>query len=234
MSAIDVLEASLSTLNVLLNLSIGAVVLGLIFEYAPDLSKRVHDIIPKFVPKLGAVLVILGVAGELALHIKSGALETTIKDIQRTEIISLETYLLPRSINEEQAKSIADKIGSPFQIEYAFSATNEEEINLAIMLSEKAFSKVGWAWVDWPGALGELVTNLPGRRRIGTIPLSGVQVRILNSKLSGVADKLVDALRAVGLDNVRIDSADAPLLTANARMLIEVMIGQKPRYQVGK
>jgi|PersoiStandDraft_1058852.scaffolds.fasta_scaffold55108_2 hypothetical protein len=61
--------------------------------------------------------------------------------------------------------------------------------------------------------------------------LSGIQIRFFNSELSGVANVLVAALSEVGLLGVRVDASDGPG-TPDAPMLIEIMIGQKPRYQL--
>ncbi len=86
------LKSSLAFLNGLLDISISLVVLGLIFEFAPRLWSRFFGGAPHHhIEKLGEVLVILGVAGELALHIRSGQIEEKIKSSQREEIISLRT-----------------------------------------------------------------------------------------------------------------------------------------------
>ncbi len=142
-------------------------------------------------------------------------------------------YLAPRILTEEQHTAIAAKIASPFKIEYAFVAVTEEEVNLAIALSENSFAKAGWTWVNWPGGPNEIGTHLPGRKMVGHMVLSGIQVRVFNSHLVPVANSLVAALKDAGLGYVRIDAADGPG-NPNARMLIEIMIGQKPRLKLPK
>jgi hypothetical protein len=94
------LEHSLSTLNLALNFAIGAVVLGLLLEYIPEILS-LHGL--KSVVRLGAVLVIAGVAGELGLHIRSEQIDEQLKAQQKTTI----AQLLDRATAAEKATALA-------------------------------------------------------------------------------------------------------------------------------
>jgi hypothetical protein len=81
------LESSLSALNVALDWAITAIVVGLILEYAPEFWSKLSRKAPKrWIEKTGEILVILGVAGELLLHIRSEQIEDQIKSQQRAEL----------------------------------------------------------------------------------------------------------------------------------------------------
>ena len=225
----DQLEAAKSVLNWLFVAATFGVVTGVLLE-GKRFSEAINDI--------GWRLLVGCLALETLFTVAIFVADAEIANRQRAEIISLETYLTPRVLTDKQNAEIVEKISSPsvkiapFQIEYAFSAVNEEEINLAVALSEKVFVKAGWKWIDWPSAPGEVGTYLPyAKKRISNIPFSGIQIRVFNSKLSDVAKTLVFALREAGLDNVRIDAGDVPVENPSMPGLIEVMIGQKPRYQ---
>ncbi|MEI9926283.1 MAG: hypothetical protein WDN50_25575 [Bradyrhizobium sp.] len=66
-------EASLATLNLFLNFAIGAIVLGLVLEYAPDYWSKIGP--RRFTSHLKSreILVMLGVAGGACLAHPIGA-----------------------------------------------------------------------------------------------------------------------------------------------------------------
>jgi hypothetical protein len=78
------LDVCLDSFDSLISVAIAAVVLGLVLEYAPEFSHRLKSIVPRSIPMVGAGLVILGVAGELGLHVRSSQTVTAIRGIQKT------------------------------------------------------------------------------------------------------------------------------------------------------
>jgi hypothetical protein len=244
MSNLEILsiESWLSVLNVFLDLSISLVVLGLILEYAPKFWTRfVSGVSHHRIEKIGELLVLLGVAGELALHIRSGQLEDKIKAAQRDKIIALEHKLAARSLSDGQSAMIVSRLSKAVpqdvgQIAYVFLGTNDEEFALAIDLSDNVFSKLGWTWKNWPTQPGmlEMTTHFPGRdKKVGWVPLSGVQVQAFDPKLEKVVATLVAGLRDAGIESVRTEpKADAELQSTNPQMTIMVVIGMRPTLRI--
>jgi hypothetical protein len=177
---------------------------------------------------LGVVLVLGGCVFSVIATVGLLVFDEGISRGQQSKIISLESYLLPRVITEEQGAFLVKQLASPFKIEYAFSVGNDEEAALASELSI-SLDRVGWQWVNWPAVPGQMTVWFPYAKKIvGTVMLSGIQVGVCNPKLSGIAETLVSSMKTIGLESVRLDAADCRG-SPNA-MLIEIMIGQKPRY----
>jgi hypothetical protein len=184
-----------------------------------------NDKFPDAKKHRGWRLLLWSLSAEIMLSVLIFATDGWIGKLQKDEILSLEMKLAPRVLTSQQKSLIAEKIQSSFKPAFAFSATNEEEINLAISLSG-IFERAGWQWIDWPE--DGIRTSLPNRHSVGWVILSGIQIRFFNRQLSDVAKALVDSLTAVGLKNVRIDPADASFQSPTAPMVIEIMIGAKP------
>ncbi len=61
------------------------------------------------------------------------------------------------------------------------------------------------------------------------LPLNGIQIQVLNPKLSDVEKTLIQTLRDAELENVRADpKLDAALEGENNPILIIIMIGMRP------
>jgi hypothetical protein len=120
----EALENSLSALNFVLNFSIGAVVLGLVLEYAPEFWNTLHNSRWKRIEHIGAVLVVVGVAGELLLHIRSEQIDNQLKSIQRTAIVQL----FDRATAAEKATALANERAAT-----AEKAASEAKLALAKM-----------------------------------------------------------------------------------------------------
>lgn len=82
--------------------------------------------------------------------------------------------------------------------------------------------------------IGAFSINLPiQKRRVGSIPLIGIQVQISDPRLSKLADVIVEALQSVGLENVRMDPAlNAEFENANQNPTVAVMIGIRPPLRI--
>ena len=109
----DSMESCLSVFDSWISVAIAAVVIGLVLEYGPGFSRRLNAAIPPFVPKLGAVLVILGVASELGLHVLSSQTVSAIRGIQKTrdgmqqeriETLNKQTAVLQLDLEREKEK----------------------------------------------------------------------------------------------------------------------------------
>lgn len=129
----EALEYSLSALNVALNVSIGAVVLGLVLEYAPEFFSELHATRCKWVERVGAILVIAGVAGELLLHIRSEQIDNQIKSIQRTAI----ARLFDRATAAEKSSALANERAAN-----AEKATAEAALKLEQMKRDRIINQV--------------------------------------------------------------------------------------------
>jgi hypothetical protein len=159
---------------------------------------------------------------------------------QNDKIIFLERHLEARSLTPEESAPVAHRIAQAIPadigpIAFEFAASNDEEIGLAIDLADHVFSRIGWDWVDWPSdMIGAFSINLPiQKRRVGSIPLSGIQVQISDPRLSKLADVIVEALQSVGLENVRMDPAlNAEFENANQNPTVAVMIGIRPPLRI--
>lgn len=142
--------------------------------------------------------------------------------------LALAKFKAPRVLEKEQKDSIAAALASPLKVSFAFSATGEEAANLAISLSEM-FAGLGWEWIDWPGRSNEIVTRLPGRKTVGWIMMSGIEVQIMDPKLLPLSKSLTTALESVGFESVRPSKTNASLAVVERPMTIKVMIGTKPQ-----
>jgi hypothetical protein len=219
----------LLAVTVAASVAVGA---GIIFE-GPKYSESVH--------RLAVKLVIAGVVIEAFCTITLFVFDERISAAQQEKIIALEHRLAARALSDDQSAMIVSRISKAApqdvgQIGYVFSATNDEEFALAIDLSDNVFSKLGWTWKNWPTQPGtiEITTHLPGRdKKLGLVPLSGVQVQAFDSKLETVVATLVAALRDAGIEFVRTDpKADAELQKTNPQMTIMVMVGMKPALRI--
>lgn len=214
--------------EVLLVFSAIVLAIGLVGEWPDSASWR-----KRIWYKPAKAAVIVGVLGELLGD--AGIFGTTgrIEVLHEAEVLDVEMHLAARALTDEQKASIAASARTDLKAEFAFSVTTDEEAALAIALSE-SLERAGWKWVDWPAPLVQMTVALPGRPRVGWVLLSGIQVRILNPKLSTVADALVGSLRAANLEDVRIDSHDASagFQDPNNGLLVEIMIGQRPTLKL--
>ncbi|HZR74543.1 hypothetical protein [Bradyrhizobium sp.] len=168
----------------------------------------------------------------------SNAQQRKIEADQR-KIIALENKLAARALSSDQSAMIVSRLSKAAQdagkISYVFSATDDEEISFAIDLSDNVFSKLGWTWEDWPTnpSILEMTTRLPGRKKVGWVPLNGVQVQAFDPKLEKVVATLVAGLRDAGIENVRTDpKADSELQSTNPQMTIIVMVGMRPTLRI--
>jgi hypothetical protein len=140
------LESSLAFFNWLLDISISLVVIGLILEFAPRLWSRFVGGAPHHrIEKFGEILVILGVAGELALHIRSGQIEDRIKATQRDKIITLEERLAARSFSPPQAADLAARLKpfSPLTFQIIPYWDDKESFDLANRI-DVILEGIGW------------------------------------------------------------------------------------------
>ena len=158
--------------------------------------------------------------------------------VQQSKIIALETYLTPRTLSDQEADMIFSHI-SPVaksidksHISYAFVGSTEEEEILAIQLSDKVLTKLGWEWKDWPTDIWPKSENkLPVQQKlVGSFPMSGIEIDALDPSLIEVDQSLVKSLQDTGLRSVRENSVvEASLLQHGVKqMMILIMIGAKP------
>jgi hypothetical protein len=139
------LESSLSFLNRLLDISILLIVIGLILEFAPKAWSKFFGGAPhKRVEKLGEVLVILGVAGELALHIRSEQVEDKIKTAQRGEIIALQKKLAPRELTKDQLAALSEVAKHFTGQQYWLSVAPGAEPAALMCSIKKLLNEAGW------------------------------------------------------------------------------------------
>ena len=162
---------------------------------------------------------------------------------QKAEIIRLQNHAAPRLLSETESALVISRLSKVVpadigQIGYAFMASSDEEIALAIDLSDHVFSRIVWAWDDWPNnMLAPVSMRLPAQGKVigSLIPLNGVQIQVLNPELSEIEGVLVGALRDAGLENVRSDPRlDAWLQSPNKAMLIIIMIGMRPPLKLAE
>jgi hypothetical protein len=154
----EALENSLSAINIVLNFSIGAVVLGLILEYLPEIWNVLHD--RKWIERVGAILVITGVAGELLLHIRSEQIDNKIKATQKTTLAELHARAAkaelalakinsPRQLSDEDARILKARLapyaGSKFWI-YTQTIDKDAGAEQMVFAAQLAgiFSSAGW------------------------------------------------------------------------------------------
>ncbi len=206
--------------DVLATIVIGA---GIVWEHGSPDVRKVAD-----------RLVIWGVVAETLCSVALFTFDEGISAAQQSKIITLESHLAARVLTPDQSALIISRL-SKFsdigQVRYAFMASSDEEIGLAIDLSDHVFSKLGWIWDDWPGILAPVAIRLPTQGKVigSLLPLNGIQIQVLNPKLSDVEKTLIQTLRDAELENVRADpKLDAALEGENNPILIIIMIGMRP------
>jgi hypothetical protein len=163
---------------------------------------------------------------QLALETRESA-ERIARLNNETELLkaanlALQKRVGPRVLTKEQQQSIESVATTPFKVDFAFSASTDEDFSLALAISEPLIA-AGWEWVDWPPP----AMPLPNNRAIGRVMLNGIEVRGLNPKLTGMTKALVEAMRPMELGDVRESPDNASPQNQDAPMMIEIMIGPR-------
>ena len=156
---------------------------------------------------------------ELAVRIARLNNET---ELLKAANLALQKRVGPRVLTKEQQQSIESVATTPFKVDFAFSASTDEDFSLALTISEPLIA-AGWEWVDWPPP----AMPLPNNRAIGRVMLNGIEVRTLNPKLTGMTKALVEAMKPMELGDVRESPDNASPQNQDAPMMIEIMIGPR-------
>jgi hypothetical protein len=135
MDPLDSLESSLS--ESLVAFAIGAVVIGLVLEYGPEFfhsaKKRSFGI-----TSVGAILVVLGVAGELGLHVRSSQIVSKIRVIQRDIDIAQRKTIAEVTERAAKAEQHAAEAGAEVaKANEAAAKANERTAELKLALEKE-------------------------------------------------------------------------------------------------
>jgi hypothetical protein len=222
MSNVDVsaLERSLSTLNVLLDGAIAFVVIGLVLEYAPILwSELTSKVSAKFkasahvIEKTGEVLVILGVAGELAMHIWSSQMEDKIKSAQRDQISAqqrtIEQLLSHRILSQEQKEKLALVAKKFPSLNFQTITVLENEPWDFVTQIGSFLESQGWHWLPCVGA--NALPSAQGKPTSCWTVMEGIQIDGA-AESAPVVNALAEALRdpnIVGMGKVTPEIKEA-------------------------
>lgn len=209
MDSIDTLESSLSSIETLVAFAIAAVVVGLVLEYGPEFFQHARER-KVGITTVGAILVILGVAGELALHVRSSQIVSKIRvlqhDIDTAQRRTIAEITKQATELREKAAS-AEKSAADAQLALAKFKEHRSVKNAAAMIQKlRSFSgtpfdvgvqtdgepvdlmaqitsvlvEAGW---DWKPSSGSLSFNIPGRPNIQPIVLSGgIQIKFAKKR----------------------------------------------------
>ncbi|WP_063994304.1 hypothetical protein [Bradyrhizobium sp.] len=208
----DALDAYLSTLNIALNFAIGAVVLGLVLEYAPSLWGRFTRLSSHRIEKVGEILVIVGVAGELFLHMRSEQIDEKIKGSQRHTIaelhdraakaeLALAKLKEPRQLSavemENLRKRLAPFAGKSF---WVYTQTVDKDAGGEQMVFSRqlstAFLAAGWIRSNRAEASGSKVEE-----EFGPVSDRGCHFAYgPDEKSKALAAAVDDAFRSVGVE----------------------------------
>jgi hypothetical protein len=230
------LEASLANINLVLDFAIGSIVLGLVLEYAPEFWSKLSRITPKWLEKVGEILVIAGVASELALHIRSGQIEDSIKSVQRKALaelhdratkaeLELAKIKLPRSLTSEQQVFVVARL-KPFSgQEYALAvAPGSEPVDLLCTI-DAALKLAGWIQIAPFGIINvETPCGLASSNNI-----SGVRIQVASGREAELRDKVIALAAALQVSGIVATPVQIPKSEIDKRpTAIQIAVGLKP------